>query len=129
MVQSMEDFSYIVENSEIKDFKPLIKRGTSERFKFMLHHRVSVKYVWYSRFEGAKYFPFFRYKCLSHEILRVSSVDNVPKHSSVPKDQEFIVKLLSSGLELNLFSYVLKKDKPLPYTVELLGTLHEDELF
>jgi len=61
------------------------------------------------------------------KILRVTSVDNVPKHSSVPKDQEFIVKLLSSGLELNLF-YVLKKDKPLPYTVELLGTLYEDEL-
>ena len=63
------------------------------------------------------------------KILHVTSVDSVPKHSSVPKDQEFIVKLLSSGLELNLFSYVLKKDKPLPYTVELLGTLHEDELF
>ena len=45
MVQSMEDFSYFVEYSDLKDFKPLIKRGTSERFKFMLHHRVSVKYV------------------------------------------------------------------------------------
>ena len=45
MVQSMEDFSYFVEYSDLKDFKPLIKRGTSEKFKFMLHHRVSVKYV------------------------------------------------------------------------------------
>ena len=55
--------------------------------------------------------------------------DLVVKHSSVPKDQEFIVKLLSSGVEINLLSYVLKKDKPLPYTVELLSTSHEDELF
>ena len=63
------------------------------------------------------------------KILHVTSVDSVPKHSSVPKDQEFIVKLLSSGVEMNLLSYVLKKDKPLPYTVELLSTSHEYELF
>ena len=33
-----------IDSAYIKDFKPLIKRGTSEKFVFVFHHHVSFEY-------------------------------------------------------------------------------------
>ena len=41
---SSEEFSTFVESKTIADFKPLIKRGTSQKFVFFMHHRVSFAY-------------------------------------------------------------------------------------
>ena len=39
-----EDVCSFIESKDICDFKPLIKRGTVEKFNFVLHHRVSFAY-------------------------------------------------------------------------------------
>ena len=55
-------------------------------------------------------------------LLRVSSEDGcITVYDTVPENQEFLVKLVSNGKRLVSFSYILKKGKPLPYTVTLLG--------
>ena len=41
---SYEDFCSFIESKDICDFKPLIKRGTVEKFNYVLHHRVSFAY-------------------------------------------------------------------------------------
>ena len=40
-----EEYYAFVEYSSLKDYKPLIRRCTSERFLFMLHHRISFMYT------------------------------------------------------------------------------------
>ena len=42
--QRCDDYCRFVHFKQIADYKPLIKRGTSSKFVFMLHHRVSFKY-------------------------------------------------------------------------------------
>ena len=36
--------SHFIESSTLADFKPLIKRGTTKKFVFILHHHVSFQY-------------------------------------------------------------------------------------
>ena len=40
----LDDTPEFVEVSKVIDFKPLIKRGTSNRFLFFMHHHVSYQY-------------------------------------------------------------------------------------
>lgn len=39
-----DDISLFVESRSLADYKPLIKRGTTIKFQFVLHHRVSFSY-------------------------------------------------------------------------------------
>ena len=39
-----DDYCRFIHLNKIADYKPLIKRGTTSKFVFMLHHRVSFKY-------------------------------------------------------------------------------------
>ena len=56
-------------------------------------------------------------------ILKVCSSDNIQSFAHVPENQDFTLKMVSEGRILDIFQYTLKKDKPLPYSVELLGKL------
>ena len=42
--QNQEDKSAFIKSSRLGDFKPLVKHGTSVKFKFSLHHHISVNY-------------------------------------------------------------------------------------
>ena len=42
---SKEDSDLFVEHSFLKDYKPLIRRGTSDKFIFVMLHRISIQYV------------------------------------------------------------------------------------
>ena len=42
--QSCEEVSSFIDSNTIADFKPVIKRGTSLKFVFFMHHRVSFVY-------------------------------------------------------------------------------------
>ena len=42
--QNCEEFCNFVDSENIADFKPLIRRGTSLKFIFAMHHRVSFSY-------------------------------------------------------------------------------------
>ena len=61
----------------------------------------------------------------SKRFMRVgSSGDGDILFKTVPEDKEFFIQLMSScNEELDCFSYVLKKGKELPYSVNLLGEL------
>ena len=39
-----ESVSFFIESNALADFKPLIKRGTTKKFVFVLHHHVSFMY-------------------------------------------------------------------------------------
>lgn len=39
-----DDVSLFVDSRSLADYKPLIKRGTTTKFQFVLHHRVSFSY-------------------------------------------------------------------------------------
>ena len=41
---SNEDNYSFVQSGDLVDYKPLIKRGTTRKFQFVLHHRVSFSY-------------------------------------------------------------------------------------
>ena len=58
-------------------------------------------------------------------FMRVSSEDEIRRHfDSVPENQEFLIKLRSpEGATLVNFSYILKKGKALPYSVQLVGKI------
>ena len=43
--QDIEQELIIVKGSEIVDYKPLIKRGSMNKFVFVLHHRISFEYL------------------------------------------------------------------------------------
>ena len=43
--QDIEQDLIIVKGSEIVDYKPLIKRGSMNKFVFVLHHRISFEYL------------------------------------------------------------------------------------
>ena len=40
-----EEHCSFVEWRKLADYKPLIKRGTTQKFRFVLHHRVSFSYL------------------------------------------------------------------------------------
>ena len=42
--KNCDEFCSFVESGKIADYKPLIKRGTTVKFQFVLHHRVSFSY-------------------------------------------------------------------------------------
>jgi hypothetical protein len=42
--KNCDEFCSFVESGRIADYKPLIKRGTTVKFQFVLHHRVSFSY-------------------------------------------------------------------------------------
>ena len=42
--QSCNESCKYVHFKKLADFKPLIKRGTTEKFVFVMHHRISVEY-------------------------------------------------------------------------------------
>ena len=54
------------------------------------------------------------------EIVKVSSVSKI-SFNSVPKDIEFDLKI--KGSKKVRLQYVLKKDKSLPYTIDLQGKI------
>ena len=58
-------------------------------------------------------------------FMRVSSEEEIRRHFDfVPDNQEFLIKLRSAeGATLVNFSYILKKGKPLPYSVQLVGKI------
>ena len=43
--KNCDEFCSFVESGKIADYKPLIKRGTTVKFQFVLHHRVSFSYL------------------------------------------------------------------------------------
>ena len=42
--RSCSEICSFIDSKDICDFKPLIKRGTVEKFQFVLHHRISFSY-------------------------------------------------------------------------------------
>ena len=55
-------------------------------------------------------------------FMRFTSDDPIPKlYDHVPENTEFVVKLYENGECVEDFGYVLKKDKPLPYSNSLMG--------
>ena len=41
----IDQISYFIESRNLADLKPLIKRGTSKKFLFVLHHHISFRYL------------------------------------------------------------------------------------